>query len=331
MRVLRGFAPVPQAKGCVLSIGNFDGFHLGHQALVRRLQEHAVQTGLPPLVQIFEPTAREYLTKGEAPGRISSLRGKLHELEAAGLAQVHVLRFGSHLAHWPAERYIEDLLVQRLGVKAVLVGDDFRFGAGRGGDIGLLQKLGKQHGFIAEPMGTVTVDGLRVSSSAVREALAQPDLQKAAQLLGRPYRYRGRVRRGLQLGRKLGMPTANIVLRRKPALRLGVYAVRARIEEGTAQAGVASLGVRPTLGGTPCLLETHLFGSEGELYGKVMEVEFVRFLRPEAKFDSLELLSAQMKKDADEARECLRTRVWYDTVKYRIRSFPCPSPPPVLI
>lgn len=292
-------------RGCVLSIGNFDGFHLGHQALVARLKQHAAQLSLPAVVQIFEPTPREFFAPDAAPGRINSLRGKLRALEQAGVDRVHCLRFGRQLAAWPAQRYVEEMLVAKLGVKAVLVGDDFKFGAGRGGDIGLLQKLGKQHGFIAEPMGTVQTNGLRVSSSAVREALAQPDLQKAGRLLGNPYRYLGRVRKGLQLGRKLNMPTANIPMRRKPSLRLGVYAVRARIERGVAQAGVASLGVRPTLGGTPCLLETHLFNSPGELYGRVMEVEFVQFLRAEEKFDSLDALAAQMKQDCDEARKIL--------------------------
>ena len=305
MRLLRGFNPSVLSKGCVLSIGNFDGFHLGHQALVTRLKQHAERVGLPTVVQVFEPTAREFFAPDQAPGRISSLRGKLRDLENAGVAQVHVLRFGTRLANWPAERYIEDLLVARMGVKAVLVGDDFKFGAGRGGDIGLLQRMGAKHGFVAEAMSTVEADGLRVSSSAVREALAAADLARAAQLLGHPYRYLGRVRRGLQLGRKLNMPTANIVFKRAPALRMGVYAVRARVQGGIAQAGVASLGVRPTLGGTPCLLETHIFDASGDWYGKEMDVEFVKFLRPEAKFDSLDALAAQMKKDADEAKRLL--------------------------
>ena len=303
MKLWRGFEP--SVHGCVLSIGNFDGVHLGHQALVTRLQQHAKRTGLPPVVQVFEPTAREYFAPDQAPGRISSLRGKLRDLHAIGIAQVHVLRFSERLANWPAERYIEDLLVKQLGVKAVLVGDDFKFGAGRGGDIGLLKRMGEKHGFIAEAMSTVEVGGSRVSSSAVREALAKADLAQAAKLLGRPYRYRGRVRRGLQLGRKLNMPTANLVFKRAPALRWGIYAVRACIDNGAPQNGVASLGVRPTLGGTPCLLETHVFDASGDWYGKDIDVEFVKFLRPEAKFDSLDALAAQMQKDAENAKQIL--------------------------
>ncbi len=309
MELIRGLHGLhDRHRGCVLSIGNFDGFHLGHQALVARLKQHAAQLKLPAVVQIFEPTPREFFAPGKAPGRINSLRGKLRALERAGVDRVHCLRFGRQLAAWPAQRYVEDMLVAKLGVKAVLVGDDFKFGAGRGGDIGLLKALGTKHGFVAEAMSTLEVAGMRASSSAVREALAQPDLKRASQLSGRPYRYLGRVCKGLQLGRKLGMPTANIVLKHLPALRLGIYAVRVCVENGAPKNGVASLGVRPTLGGTPCLLETHLFDFSGDLYGKEMEVEFVKFLRPEAKFDSLDALAVQMKKDADDAKRILGSR-----------------------
>ncbi|MEK6807279.1 MAG: bifunctional riboflavin kinase/FAD synthetase [Pseudomonadota bacterium] len=303
MELIRGLHNLRERhRGCVLSIGNFDGFHLGHQALVTRLKQHAARVKLPAVIQIFEPTPREFFVPSSAPGRINSLRGKLRALSQAGVDRVHCLRFGQQLSAWPAERYIEDMLVAKLGVKAVLVGDDFRFGAGRGGDISLLQRMGEKHGFVAEAMSTVEISGMRASSSAVRDALAASDLEKAAQLLGRPYRYLGRVRRGLQLGRKLNMPTANIVFKRRPALRMGIYAVRARIDNGAPQNGVANLGVRPTLGGTPCLLETHVFGASGDWYGKEMEVEFARFLRPEAKFDSLDALAAQMHKDSQDAQ-----------------------------
>lgn len=306
MELIRGLHNLRERhRGCVLSIGNFDGFHLGHQALVQRLRHHAAQLNLPAVVQIFEPTPREYFSGHNAPGRIASLRGKLHALAQAGVDYVHCLRFGRQLAGWPAERYVEEMLVGKLGVKAVLVGDDFKFGAGRGGDFALLQKLGSQYGFTAEALGTVQAGGLRVSSSAVREALAVPDLEKCERLLGRPYRYLGRVRPGLQLGRTLNMPTANIPLKRKLALRQGVYAVQARVDSAIPQPGVASLGVRPTLGGTPCLLEVHLFKPPGELYGKLMDVRFVEFLRAEEKFDSLDALAAQMKKDCDDAKRIL--------------------------
>ena len=213
MELIRGLHNLRERhRGCVLSIGNFDGFHLGHQALVARLQQHAVREKLPMMVQAFEPTPREYFSPKSAPGRIASLRGKLRALEQAGVARVLCVRFGRQFAAWPAERYVEEILVSKLGVKAVLVGDDFRFGAGRGGDIGLLKRMGERHGFVAESMSTVEVDGIRASSSAVRETLAASDLEAAQRLLGRPYRYLGRVRRGLQLGRKLNMATANIPL-----------------------------------------------------------------------------------------------------------------------
>ena len=306
MELIRGLHNLRERhRGCVLSIGNFDGFHRGHQALVARLKQHAARTGLPVAVQIFEPTPREFFAKGQAPGRIATFRDKLAQLEAGGVERVLCVRFGKRFAALPAQRYVEDVLVGRLGVKAVVVGDDFRFGAGRGGDLALLQELGARHGFTAEGVGTVEVDGERVSSSAVRDALARPDLDGVQRLLGRPYAMSGRVRRGLQLGRKLGMPTLNVVMRRPPALHFGVYVVRVRAGARRWD-GVAALGVRPTLAQSSCLLEAHLFDVSEELYGKVVEVEFRRFLRSEQRFESLEALAAQMQADGEQARAWLK-------------------------
>jgi riboflavin kinase / FMN adenylyltransferase len=306
MELIRGLHNLRERhRGCVLSIGNFDGFHRGHQALVARLQQHATRTGLAAAVQIFEPTPRELFAKEQAPGRIATFRDKLAQLEAAGVQRVLCVRFGKRFAAIAAERYVDEVLVGKLGVKAVVVGDDFRFGAGRGGDLALLQRLGERHGFVAESVPTVELDGERVSSSAVRAALAQPDLAKVARLLGRPYALSGRVRRGLQLGRKLGMPTVNIGMRRRPALHFGVYVVQARCG-GQQWDGVANLGVRPTLVRSACLLEAHLFGATETLYGKVVTVEFRKFLRPEQRFESLEALAAQMQADGQQARTWLK-------------------------
>jgi riboflavin kinase / FMN adenylyltransferase len=309
MELIRGLHNLRERhRGCVLSIGNFDGFHRGHQALVARLREHAGRLGLPAVVQVFEPTPREFFGAGQAPGRIATFRDKLVQLAGAGVARVLCVRFDRRLAEVSAGDYVEQVLVDRLGVKAVVVGDDFRFGAGRGGDLGLLQRLGARHGFVAEGLGTVAVAGERVSSTAVRAALAQADLARAGRLLGRPYALCGRVRRGLQLGRSLGMPTINVVLRRQPALRLGVYVVRAQCGARNWD-GVANLGVRPTLGAAAdgaCLLEAHLFGDPGTLYGQLVEVEFRKFLRPEQRFDSLDALAAQMQKDGAEAKAWLK-------------------------
>ncbi|MGH8457293.1 MAG: riboflavin biosynthesis protein RibF, partial [Stenotrophobium sp.] len=218
---------------------------------------------------------------------------------------VLIQRFDHRFAALSAQVFIEELLVRKLGVRAVVVGDDFRFGAQRAGDLALLKSAGAQHGFSAEGLVTVTLDGARCSSTALRAALAAADLPLAAAMLGRPYTLHGRVRRGLQLGRTLGMPTTNMYFHRPLALRQGIYTVRARVGEKDWQ-GVASLGVRPTLGFTRCLLETHLFGDPGDIYGAAMAVEFCRYQRPERHFDSLDALAAQMHRDADEAKAYFR-------------------------
>lgn len=307
MELIRGLHNLRERhRGCVLSIGNFDGFHRGHQALIARLRRHAAHTGLPMAVQIFEPTPREYFAPAQAPGRVATFRDKLAQLDGAGVARVLCTRFGQRFAAMPAERYVEDVLAAKLGVAAVVVGDDFRFGATRAGDIALLQRLGARFGFVAEALGTIEVAGERVSSSAVRAALEAPDLAHVERLLGRPYTLSGRVRRGLQLGRKLGMPTVNIVMRRRPALRFGVYAVRV-LAGGRRWDGVANIGVRPTLAqGGGCLLEAHLFGASEEFYGRVAEVAFAKFLRPELRFESLEALAAQMQADGVAAQAWLK-------------------------
>lgn len=304
MELIRGLHNLaPRHRGCVLSIGNFDGLHLGHQALLARLRELSLETGLPSTVMIFEPTPREFFAPQSAPPRIAGFRGKLRLLQRAGVDRVLLVRFDRRLAKLPAADFVRQILVQGLGVKAVVLGDDFRFGHQRGGDVNLLRQMSGEGGFSVEGLGSVMVGGVRCSSTAVREALTQPDLARAEALLGRCYRVVGPVRRGLQLGRKLGMPTANLMLRRGTALAHGVYAVRAYWPgrpEGAP--GVASVGVRPTLGMTACLLETHVFGGPVELYGVELEVEICRYLRPQLRFDSLDALAAQMQADGAQAR-----------------------------
>lgn len=313
MDVIRGFHNLRERHhGCVLAIGNFDGVHRGHQALLARLQEHALSLNLPMAVQVFEPTPREFFSMqgsdasaGESPGRINTLRDKLFELERCGVQRVLCARFDGRMAKIPAADYVQNVLVKQLGVRAVVVGDDFRFGAGRGGDLALLQKLGATHGFTAGSVSTVEVGGVRASSSAIRSALAKPDLARAAEMLGRTYSLRGRIRAGLRLGRQLGMPTANIALHRRPALRYGVYVVEASTGNRHWQ-GVANIGVRPTLEISRCLLEAHLFGDVGDLYGEILNVSFRHFLRPELRFESLDALRKQMHCDAQQAQEWFR-------------------------
>ena len=305
MELIRGTHNLrPQHRDCVLTIGNFDGVHRGHQALIARARELAQAHGLPLTLLTFEPTPREFFSGADAPGRISPLRDRLRLLEEQGIERLLLQGFNRRFAAIAAPAFIDELLVGRLGVKAVVIGDDFRFGAQRAGDIGLLRLQGAQQGFSAESLPTVLVDGERCSSTAVRTALAGPDLQCAEKLLGRRYSISGRVRRGLQLGRKLEMPTANISLRQRPALKYGVYAIRARLA-GHRWKGVASLGVRPTLNLSECLLEAHLFVSPGDIYGQILEVEFAHFLRAEEKFDSLEALTAQMHADKTQAMALL--------------------------
>ncbi|MEW6166517.1 MAG: bifunctional riboflavin kinase/FAD synthetase [Pseudomonadota bacterium] len=305
MELIRGLHNLGAERcGCVLTIGNFDGVHLGHQLLIRRTIELARAHGVPATVLSFEPTAREFFSRDAAPGRVGTLRGKLLDLEAQGVERLVLQRFSRSFAAVEAPVFVRELLVQRLGVRAVVVGDDFRFGARRAGDIELLRGEGRRHGFVVEGIGSVLSGGVRCSSTAVREALAAPDLDRAAELLGRPYRLVGRVRGGLRLGRKLGMPTANLPFRRAPALRFGVYAVELQRLCGgdpTPLPGVANLGVRPTLGLSRCLLETHVFGASPDLYGATVAVEFKRFLRAEVRFDSLDELAAQMQRDKDDA------------------------------
>jgi riboflavin kinase/FMN adenylyltransferase len=306
MELIRGLHNLRERhRGCVLSIGNFDGFHRGHQALIARLREQARRAQVPAAVQVFEPTPRELFAPAQAPGRVATLRDKLGQLEAAGVERVLIVRFDRKFAAIPAARYVEDVLVGKLGIRAIVVGGDFRFGAGRGGDVALLKESGGRFGFAVEAVAAVQAGGERASSTALREALAVPDFARAGRLLGRPYTLSGRVRRGAQLGRKLGMPTVNVPLRRRPALRLGIYAVRVRAA-GRDWDGVASIGLRPMLErSSGCVLEAHVFGDPGTLYGQAVEVRFMEFLREERRFESFDALAAQMQADGAQARAIL--------------------------
>ncbi len=309
MKLIRGLHNLPEAAastGCVLTIGNFDGVHRGHQALLSRTCEWAARLGVPATVLSFEPTPREYFSGHRAPGRISNLCTKLMDLQQFGVEQLVLQRFGSDFAQQEASVFVREILARRLGLRAIVIGDDFRFGARRAGDLEMLRREGARLGFEVDGIASVCTEGLRCSSTALRDALAVPDLAHCEALLGRPYRIVGRVRGGLRLGRTLGMPTANISLRRQPALKLGVYAVEARVLDaegrgGDLLPGVANLGVRPTLGLTRCLLETHLINRSDDLYGRLLEVRFRQFLRPEQRFDDLAALSAQMQQDKSDA------------------------------
>ena len=308
MRMTHGWfgEPHPQQRPLAVTIGNFDGVHLGHQSMLARLTARAASAGAAPAVLTFEPHPREIFTPDSAPTRLTSLREKLEILRGLGVARVHVCRFTKPFAALSAEDFVRRILVEGLHARYVLVGDDVRFGAKRAGDFALLTKLGEQHGFTAEALHTVEAAGQRASSTAVREALAAGDMATAAQLLGRPYSISGRVVGGDQLGRKIGYPTANIQLKHNRPPLTGIFAVRVQGLDQPDWPGVASLGTRPTVhaNGRPTL-EVHLFNFDQSIYRRHLRVEFLHKLRDEAKFPSLEALIAQIDEDARQAREML--------------------------
>lgn len=301
MRVFRGYSlPVPGPTA--LAIGNFDGVHLGHVALVSRLADVARETGLAPTALTFEPHPREFFAPESAPARLTTLREKLELLADAGASQAMICRFNRAFAALSAGDFVERVLVSGLRVRHLIIGDDFRFGRGREGDFGLLQSAGRAHDFIVEAMSTVVVDGERVSSSGVRDALAAGDMERAARLLGRPYIIDGRVVHGDKIGRQLGFRTANIRIKHNPLPMAGVFCVEVGGLGDRPLAGVANLGIRPTLGGTRPLLEIHLFDFDRDIYGAHLSVRFVHKLRDEQRFPNFDALKAQIAADAGAAR-----------------------------
>ena len=301
MRVFRGI-PARATHSTVLTIGNFDGVHRGHRALLARLTGLAQQAGLPAAVMTFEPNPREFFAPQSAPARLASLREKLQLLAECGVDQAYVCAFNQRFAALTADAFVERI-VRGLGVRHLMIGDDFRFGKGRSGDFALLQQAGKEHGFGVEAMETLVHEGERVSSSAVREALDAGDLEHAERLLGRPYCISGRVIHGQKLGRKLGYATANIQLKRLKAPLSGIFVVTVDGIGARQYEGVASLGVRPTVSasGKPTL-EVYIFDFEGDLYRAHLRVNFLHKLRDEAKFDSLDALQSQIARDVADAK-----------------------------
>src|SRR5687767_12547673 len=293
-----------RARGrCALTIGNFDGVHRGHRALIDRVVARARENDLTSCVLTFEPHPREFFAGDAAPARITRLRDKLELLAQAGVEHVHVARFDARFAALPAERFIEEILVHSLNTRWLLVGRDFRFGARRAGDFATLEAAAKRHGFSLEAMPDVQFEGKRVSSSAVRAALKAGDLREAERLLGHPYTISGRVAHGAKLGRGLGFPTANIVLRRPPPVG-GIFVV----EVDNLGRGVASVGRRPTINPVAIpLLEVHLFDHDADLYGEHLRVRFLKKLRDEQKYDGLAALRDAIARDAREAREFFLT------------------------
>ncbi len=293
-----------------VTVGSFDGVHRGHRAMLERLVAKGRALGIGSCVLTFEPHPREFFAPAAAPARLSRLREKLERIAETGVDRVHVLRFDAQLAALSAEAFIAEVLAQGLGTRWLLVGRDFRFGAGRRGDCALLEAGAGRHGYVLEAMPDVTDAGERVSSSAVRAALAAGDLERARELLGRPYMMSGRVAHGEKLGRSLGFPTANIALRRRPPLA-GIFVVEAELEEAQrVMQGVASVGRRPTVRPDAApLLEVHLFDFEGTLYGRHLRVTFLEKLREEQKYEGLEALRAAIARDAARAADFFARRI----------------------
>lgn len=304
MLILRGLHS-PDQRPVALTIGNFDGVHLGHQALLHRLQQEAQARGVESAVVIFEPHPREFFMPQQAPVRLTNLREKTEMFAELGVDRVQVCRFNQEFARMAAADFIR-ALPEKLSAKYVLVGDDFRFGSGRTGDFALMEKIGQQHGVAVQAMHSVLHEGIRVSSTAVREALARGDLGTAHRYLGRHYSISGHVEHGNRMGRQLGFPTANIQLRHNRPPVTGIFVVRARIEGGEWRYGASSLGVRPTVAanGKP-VLEVHLFDFDQQIYGRHLHVEFLHKLRDEAKYPDLDSLTRQIALDVEQAKQWL--------------------------
>ncbi|MDX8385240.1 MAG: bifunctional riboflavin kinase/FAD synthetase [Gallionella sp.] len=302
MQILRGLYS-SDTSPVALTIGNFDGVHQGHKALLNELKSAAKERGLLTAVVIFEPHPREFFTPEQAPVRLTSLREKLEFFKSMGLDRVQVCRFNAKFAQMSAEEFIRALHAE-LHAEYVLIGDDFRFGSGRVGDFAMMEKIGSQLGFKVQVMHSVVHDGVRVSSTAVRGALAAGQMKTAQQYLGRHYSISGKVVYGDGLGKKIGYPTANIQFKHNRAPLNGIYVVQTHAENLGVLQGVASLGVRPTVkqDGKP-VLEVHLFEFSKQIYGKHLRVEFLQKLREEKKFSNVETLTQQIAMDVEQAKK----------------------------
>lgn len=304
MELIRGLHNLrPKHRGCVATIGAFDGVHLGHQAVIKRLLVKAQELELPSVVIVFEPLPREYFSPLQAPARLMSFREKFLALEKLGVDRILRIRFTERLQTKSAQDFIDGVFVQGLGVRYIHLGDDFRFGNDREGDLALMQEQGKRYGFEAVPTATHVLNGERVSSTRIREALAEADFMHAEKLLGRPYAISGKVVYGRQLGRTLGTPTANLELHRLRAPLAGVYTVTVSGPGFDSAHGVANVGTRPTVDDSiKANLEVHLLDWDENLYGITIEVTFCSKLRDEQKFDSIEDLKMNIKNDIVQAR-----------------------------
>ena len=305
MQLIRGLSHLePFKNGCVLSIGNFDGLHLGHRAVIRKLVERGKVLGLPVVIMFFEPQSLEYFLGDNAPSRLMRLREKVIEMAKLPVDNLLIVRFNQNFANRDAEQFIEHILINTLNVKHLVIGDDFHFGKARRGNFAMLKEKGRLNGFTVEDTGSFQLGGLRISSTLIRDALVAGDLKGAEKLLGHCYSVCGRIAHGDKLGRTIGYPTANIRMHRKNTPINGVFAVTMTGIDGLEFEGVANVGTRPTLdGGSKVILETYLFDFNKEIYGRYVEVHFHQKIRDESRFHSLEELKAQIVKDVAETKK----------------------------
>jgi riboflavin kinase/FMN adenylyltransferase len=309
MELIRGIHNIqPKHHDCVLTIGNFDGVHLGHQAVLRQVITKAQSLGLPAMVMTFEPQPLELFAADNAPARLTRFRDKYIQLKKTGVERLLCVNFNAHFANMSAEDFVSRLLVEQLGVKFLVVGDDFCFGKGRRGNFEMLEAAGREFGFVVVSTQSFCMLEQRVSSTAIRHALVNDQLPLAASMLGRSYSISGRVSHGRKLGRTIGFPTANVPLKRRVSPVSGVYAVEVFGVDGAPLPGVANVGHRPTVNGVRQQLEVHLFDFQSDLYGCQIEVVLHHKLRNEIKFESFDALKAQIERDAQTARVWLSER-----------------------
>ncbi|MCH8060724.1 MAG: bifunctional riboflavin kinase/FAD synthetase [Proteobacteria bacterium] len=308
MRLVRHLTDLPfdeLKNGSAVTIGAYDGLHLGHVQLLNRVIAASQKHGVPSVVMSFEPTPREFFAAASPPARLMRFREKFDALDAHGIDLFYCPRFDAQMRDITADAFIRRILIHGLCARHIVVGDDFKFASKREGTIDHLRRAGRALDYAVEQVGSIDIDGSRVSSTAIRDALWGGNLRRATALLGRPYRMSGKVMLGDKVGRSLGYPTANVDLRRRQSAVMGIFAVRVDGLPGGPKDAVASVGIRPTFDGTEPLLEVHIFDFDEEIYGEYIHVDFIERLRNEEKYDKVDDLVAQMHRDADNARSIL--------------------------
>ena len=308
MQLIRTLQSYKDPQAVVATIGNFDGVHLGHQMVLKKIIQKGRELELPTMVIAFEPSAKEFFLKENAPARLTNFREKFSLIRELGIDKFVCLKFDSALANTPAQKFVESLLVKTLGVHSLTVGDNFRFGKNRTGDINLLQELAKPLGYQVEDSDSYMSNKKRVSSTLIRDFLENGELHEAESLLGRPYAMQGHVIHGEQKGRTIGFPTANIPIKRIKSAVSGVFAVELILENGRKYNAVANVGHRPTVGGTRTQLEVHLFEFSQDIYGELVKVTFHNKIRDEKKFNSFDELKQQIQKDTKTAKDFFNTQ-----------------------